>query len=113
MILAIVLTATAASVAAAVGVVVPFVTALLTKAHARPLVKKVVTVVLSALSGVSAVLVANGADDIVTAKTFFMALITWGTAQLSYSGLYSGNEDGAFNKAMLGDKGLGDKNPPA
>jgi hypothetical protein len=86
-----------------VGLIIPFITGLLTKINASATVKQVVTIVLS---GVSALIVAStvGEEAVISWETLGYAALGWLVAVLSYLGLYAPHN---VNAKLAPDKGLG------
>ena len=76
-----------AFVSVIIGVVIPYLTALVTKAAARPIVKQVVTVTLAALATVIQALFKDGPEAIITKETAILFVTAWLTAFGSYKAI--------------------------
>lgn len=86
-----------------IGLVIPFLTGLLTKLNASATVKQVVTIVLA---GVSALIVSStvGEEAVISWETLGYAALGWLVAVLSYLGLYQPHN---LNAKTAPDKGIG------
>lgn len=87
MLAAVVLTLSAGALTLLTGLAIPLLTGLATKLEASTGTKSVVTVLLSAGSGVLASVVAD--QGIVTGQTATNIVVTLGVALLSFYGVYS------------------------
>lgn len=101
------ITLSAVTVAFVVGVIVPFITALLTKVSAHPGLKGFVTLVLSGITGTVAVLTTNQGHAI-TVKELVLAIgSAWFMAVGSYLGLWKPTGAAPALHQATGNFGIG------
>lgn len=106
------ITIDAITVSFIVGVIVPFVTGVLTKASAHPGLKGFVTLLLSGITGTVAVLTTN-AGHAITVRELVLAIgSAWFMAVGSYVGLWRPTGAAPALHRATGNFGIGGTSPP-